>query len=100
MTIVTSRSSVHGWHTMCLAGAILSTGDHMLIDIGMTHNSIDINFTCLIGFMEQRIKTIVLHGQVSSNVTTLPALPAIMRAACQQAAPLQSPSPSPYLATT
>jgi hypothetical protein len=62
MTIVTSRSAMHGWHTMRLAGAILDTGDHMLVDIGMTHNSIDINFMCLTGFMEQRIKTIVLHG--------------------------------------
>jgi hypothetical protein len=33
---------VHGWHTMCLAGTILCTDKHMLVNTNATHNPTDI----------------------------------------------------------
>lgn len=53
---------------MYLAGAILGTCAHMLVDTGTTHNIIDINFTCLIGLLKQRINTTILVG--SGNEVT------------------------------
>jgi hypothetical protein len=92
MMIVSLRSVILGRHTMCQAGAILGTDDHMLVDIGATHNFININFACIIGLMEQRINTSVLHKQAPSIITTLLALSAITQAARQQATPPRSPS--------
>jgi hypothetical protein len=77
---------------MCQAGAILGTGDHMLVDTGATHNFININFACIIGLMEQHINTSVLHRQAPSIITMLLALSAITQAARQQATPPRSPS--------
>jgi hypothetical protein len=81
--IVTSRSVIRGRHTMCQVGAILGTGDHMLVDTGAAHNFININFTRIIGLMEQRINTSVLHRQAPSIITTLLALSAITQVAHQ-----------------
>jgi hypothetical protein len=83
MMIVTSRSVVRGRHTMCRAGAILDTVDHILVDTGATHIFISINFGCIIGLAEKRINTSVLHRQAPSIITALLALSAIMQAAHQ-----------------
>jgi hypothetical protein len=95
MMIVTSQSAIRGRHTMCQAGAILGTSDHMLVNTGATHNFININFARIIGITEQRINTSVLHRQAPSIITMLLALSAIMQAARQQATPPRSPSPLP-----
>jgi hypothetical protein len=56
---------VFGSHTMYLVGAILSTGNHMLVDIGVMHNFIHINFVRLLVLLEHRINTTSTMG--SSN---------------------------------
>jgi predicted aspartyl protease len=47
---------------MCLAGVVSGTGVHILVDMGATHNIIDINVACLIGLLEQHIDTTILIG--------------------------------------
>jgi len=50
---------------MLLAGAILGEGVRILIDTGVTHNIIDINFAQLVCLMEHHINTRILVN--SSN---------------------------------
>jgi hypothetical protein len=53
MMIITLWYVVLGCHTMCLASAILSTDNHMLVNTGMTHHFIHIKL--LINLLEHRI---------------------------------------------
>ena len=62
MMLGTTPPAVHGCHPMYLAGAILGTGVHILVDTGATHNIIDINVARTIGLLEQRITTTILVG--------------------------------------
>ena len=62
MMINTTQSVVRGSAPMYLAGAILGTGVHILVDIGATHNVIDINVARAIGLLEQRTHTTILLG--------------------------------------
>jgi predicted aspartyl protease len=45
---------------MYLAGSILVTGVHILVDTGATHNVIDINVARAIGLLEQCVRTTIL----------------------------------------
>jgi hypothetical protein len=63
--VVTPWYVVFGSHTMYLVGAILSTGNHMLIDIGVMHNFVHINFMRLLVLLEHCINTTFIVG--SSN---------------------------------
>ena len=47
---------------MYLTGVVSGTGVHILVDMGATHNIIDINVARLIGLQEQRINTAILVG--------------------------------------
>ena len=62
MMIGTTQSALCGSPPMFLAGAIVGTGVHILVDTGATHNVIDINVARPIGLLEQRINTTILIG--------------------------------------
>jgi hypothetical protein len=62
MMISTTHTAVHGSPPMYLAGSILVTGVHILVDTGATHNVIDINVARAIGLLEQRVHTTILVG--------------------------------------
>jgi predicted aspartyl protease len=47
---------------MYLTGVISGTDIHILVDMGATHNIIDINVARIIGLLEQRIETTILVG--------------------------------------
>jgi hypothetical protein len=62
MMIGTTRSAVRGCPTMYLIGVVSGTSINILVDMGATHNIIDINFARLIGLLEQCNDTTILVG--------------------------------------
>jgi hypothetical protein len=61
---IAPRYVMLGWHTMYLAGAILNTGNHMLINIGMMHSLVHIKFVHILDLLEHHIDNtfIVVSG--------------------------------------
>jgi hypothetical protein len=77
--IVAPRYVVLGWHTMYLAGAILNTCNHMLINIGMMHNLVHINFMHILDLLEHHINTTFIVGSGNEALRRTMAFAALLR---------------------
>jgi hypothetical protein len=64
---------------MYLVGAVLSIDNHMLIEIGVMHNFIHINFVCLLGLLEHRIHTTFIRGSGNEVPRRATAFVALLR---------------------
>jgi hypothetical protein len=62
MMLGMTQFAVHACRPMYLAGAVFSTGAHILVNTGATHNVIDDNFIRLIDLLEKHINTMTLVG--------------------------------------
>lgn len=57
---------------MFLASVILGQGVRILIDIGATHNAIDINFSKLMSIMECHINIIIMSVAATKSIARVP----------------------------